>query len=86
MTCRETMARGLTKDHPFDAKHDFWTGTSLFRRFNGQWRLVMHWSGRLAPVAEQLQEMVRGLHGLLACFGVCVGHDRAVVVGGKTGG
>lgn len=54
------MARGLTKDHPFDAKHDFWTGTSLFRRFNGQWRLVMHWSGRLAPVAEQLQEMVSG--------------------------
>lgn len=52
------MARGLTNDHPFDPKHDFWTGTSLFRRFNGQWRLVMHWSGRLAPVAEQLQEMV----------------------------
>lgn len=59
VTCKETMTRGLTKDHPFNPKEDYWVGTNFFRRFNGQWRLVMHWSGRLAPVHEQLQEMVR---------------------------
>jgi hypothetical protein len=66
------MTRGLTKDHPFDPKDDFWVGTNLFRRFNGQWRLVMHWSGRLAPVHEQLQEMVRVVCSCVFCCCLCV--------------
>jgi len=66
------MARGLTKEHPFDPKDDYWVGTNLFRRFNGQWRLVMHWSGRLAPVHEQLQEMVRASSCVYLCVCACL--------------
>ena len=52
------MTRGLTKDMPIP-EGDF-LATNIFRKFNGQWRLMMHMSGRLAPIGEQLEEYVSG--------------------------
>lgn len=53
VTCKETMTRGLIKEMP--APEGPFLATNLFRKFNGQWRMQMHWSGRLAPIQDQLE-------------------------------
>jgi hypothetical protein len=56
VTCEERLTRGLVKDSPPPEGPFF--GSCVFRKFNGQWRLMMHCSGRQVPIREQIEEMV----------------------------
>jgi hypothetical protein len=65
VTCHEVLTRGLLKDGGegwgkgggAGEKEPMW-GTNIFRRWNGQWKLMCHFSGRLAGVQGELQDLM----------------------------
>jgi len=65
VTCHEVLTRGLLKDGgegrgkggEAGEKEPMW-GTNIFRRWNGQWKLMCHFSGRLAGVQGELQDLM----------------------------
>ncbi|GAB5031103.1 Hypothetical protein NocV09_00403760 [Nannochloropsis oceanica] len=69
VTCKEVMARGLLSSNMQaynlvgngglgggGMMKEVFCGTNVWRKWNGQWRLLSHFSGRLASVQEELSE------------------------------
>lgn len=59
VTCQEQFTRGLKPNSagPVQPAH----GTNIYRKSNGDWKLVVHWSGRLSLVRDQVDELVSPL-------------------------